>query len=257
VVADLDGRIAVVTGGLSGIGRASADALARDGAQVVVADIGGRVEGCAHKVVRTDVTDEHAVAELVSATEDRHGRIDIVVCAAGVQTYGTAAETTPALLRRTLEVDLVGAFLTVSAALPSLRRSGRGSIVLISSVQGLATQPNVAAYTTAKGGLNALTRSLAVDEGPHGVRANAVLPGSVDTPMLRASAAGFSDGSPAAIDAILHEWGRSHPMGRIARAAEVGEVVAFLAGDRASFISGACIPVDGGLLAALGVGLPS
>lgn len=148
-------------------------------------------------------------------------------------------------------------FLAARAALPHLRRSaGGGAVVVVSSVQGRATQSNVAAYAAAKGALNALVRSMAVDEAPNGVRVNAVCPGSVDTPMLRRSAELFTDGSAGAVTRLLDDWGRDHPLGRIARPREVAEVIAFLAGARAAFVTGVDVPVDGGLLAKLAVALP-
>jgi NAD(P)-dependent dehydrogenase (short-subunit alcohol dehydrogenase family) len=123
-------------------------------------------------------------------------------------------------------------------------------------VQALATQASVAAYAASKGALNALTRSMAIDEAAHGVRVNAVCPGSVDTPMLRRSAALFSDGSAEAAAQTVDGWGRSHPLGRVAQPSEVAEVVSFLASPRASFVTGEDVRVDGGLLAGLAVSLP-
>jgi NAD(P)-dependent dehydrogenase (short-subunit alcohol dehydrogenase family) len=170
----------------------------------------------------------------------------VLVGAVGIQRYGTAAETTRALWQEVLDANVTSALDLVAAAIPALRER-RGSIVLVTSVQAFVTQTGVAAYTASKGAVNALVRSIAVDEARHGVRANAVCPGSVDTPMLRASARRFSDGTDAGADALVREWGRNHPLGRVAQPSEVGEAIAFLASDRASFVTGHALVVDGGL----------
>ncbi|MFI5894159.1 SDR family oxidoreductase [Actinoplanes sp. NPDC051513] len=254
---EFEGRVAVVTGGLSGIGRAAAGLLAARGATVVAAGLPSSdppLPGVERAEV--SVTDETAVERLMTRVAATHGGIDIVVTAAGIQRYGTATETSSAEWNEVLAVNVTGAYLAVKHALPHLRARGEGSIVLVSSVQGFATQTGVAAYTTSKGALNAFARSLAVDEAKHGIRANTVCPGSVDTPMLRASARMFSDGTDEGTQRLVETWGRSHPLGRVARPAEVAEAIAFLAGDRASFITGVALPVDGGLLAGLPVAIP-
>jgi NAD(P)-dependent dehydrogenase (short-subunit alcohol dehydrogenase family) len=127
---------------------------------------------------------------------------------------------------------------------------------MVSSVQAFVTQNAVAAYTTSKGALNAFARSIAIDEAKNGIRANTVCPASVDTPMLRSSARSFSDGSDEAAQELVESWGRMHPLGRVAQPDEVAEAIAFLASDRASFITGIALPVDGGLLANAAVVLP-
>lgn len=261
------GRVALVTGGSSGIGRATAELLAARGAAVAVSGLDGpgvdetvkaiTAAGGTALAVPADVTDGDAVAEAVRRTVDRFGALDALVTSAGIQRYGTVGDTDDTTWDEVFAVNVKGAFLAARAALPHLRRSTTGgAVVVVSSVQARATQSGVAAYAAAKGALTALVRSMAVDEGPFGVRANAVCPGSVDTPMLRRSAELFSDGSEASAHRLLADWGRSHPLGRIAEPREVGEVIAFLAGPRAGFVSGADIPVDGGLLAALPVTLP-
>ncbi|WP_331765979.1 SDR family oxidoreductase [Embleya sp. NBC_00896] len=254
---EFEGKSALVTGGAGGIGLATAELLAARGAQVVCASV-TRPEAAAHDAithVETDVTDESSVAAAVGHAVRHHGRLDVLVTCAGIQRYGTAADTPRTTWEEVMAVNVEGAFLAAKHALPALRASGAGSIVLVSSVQAFVTQTNVAAYTASKGALNALARSIAVDEAQYGVRANTVCPGSVDTPMLRTAAARFA-GSPGKAESLIATWGRSHPLGRVARPDEVAEAIAFLASDRASFVTGIALPVDGGLLAQVAVALP-
>lgn len=259
-MAEFDGKIAIVTGGHSGIGRATARLLSERGATVVAAGVPPTREAEAPlpgvEQAELDVTDESATARLVDDVAARHGGLDIVVAAAGIQRYGTAAETGAEEWNEVLAVNVTGAFRAAKHALPHLRARGAGSIVIVSSVQAFVTQSSVAAYTTSKGALNALARSIAIDEAKNGIRANTVCPASVDTPMLRASARAFSDGTDQGTRDLVESWGRMHPLGRVARPDEVAEAIAFLAGDRASFITGIALPVDGGLLANAAVTLP-
>jgi NAD(P)-dependent dehydrogenase (short-subunit alcohol dehydrogenase family) len=139
------------------------------------------------RAVTVDVTDEAAVGRLVEGTVEQFGKVDIVVTAAGIQRYGAAADTEVDEWNHVLAVNLTGCFLAVKHALPFMRRAGAGSIVMVSSVQAYVTQAQTAAYSTSKAALNGLARSLAVDEAPHGIRANAVCPGSVDTPDVARS----------------------------------------------------------------------
>jgi NAD(P)-dependent dehydrogenase (short-subunit alcohol dehydrogenase family) len=257
---DMDGKVALVTGAGSGIGQATTELLAARGATVVAADLTAPSAGCGDRDrvghVRLDVTDEVAVASVVEQTVARHGHLDFLVTAAGIQRYGAAADTSAEQWREVMAVNLDGAFHAVKHALAWMRARGAGAIVLVSSVQAFVTQSDVAAYTASKGALVALARSIAVDEAARGVRANAVCPASVDTPMLRWAAAEFSDGTPAAVENLVATWGRSHPLGRVARPREVAEAIAFLLSERASFITGIALPVDGGLLAKAAVTLP-
>ena len=162
---------------------------------------------------------------------------------AGIQTYGDALTTTEAVWDRTMDVNLKGQWLMSKAAIPAMLATGGGAIVNVSSVQGLATQKNVLAYATGKHALIGLTRSMALDFASRCIRVNCVCPGTVDTPMVRASIA--SDKDPARLRQTLDAM---HPLGRIAQPAEIAEVICFLASDKAGFMTGAIVTVDGGLL---------
>src|SRR5215211_4259539 len=152
--------------------------------------------------------------------------------------------------RRQPQGDIPGG----QAAIPEMRGRGGGVIVNVSSMQAIASQTGVAAYTASKGGINALTLAMALDHAEENIRVNAVCPGSVDTPMLRWAADLFKGENT--VEATVEDWGRMHPLGRVAKPEEVAEVICFLAGPKASFVMGADYRVDGGLLAALGVRLP-
>jgi NAD(P)-dependent dehydrogenase (short-subunit alcohol dehydrogenase family) len=263
-MAEFSGKVAIVAGGALGIGLAAARRLARDDASVVICsdredqveqavdDLRG--EGFEARGIRADVTLSADMMKLVAFAAETYGGVDILVNSAGVQRYGTVVETGEDVWDEVLGVNLKGMYLSSKHAIPEIRKRGGGAIVNVSSVQAFASQKGVAAYTASKGGVNALTRAMALDHAEEGIRVNAVCPASVDTPMLRWSANLFKGDKTAG--ETVEDWGKMHPMGRVARPEEVAEVIAFLAGPRASFVTGGEYKVDGGMLAALGVNLP-
>jgi NAD(P)-dependent dehydrogenase (short-subunit alcohol dehydrogenase family) len=197
-----------------------------------------------------DVANADAVDAAVSGTRLEFGRIDSLVVSAGIQRYGTAVSTTSEQWDEVIGVNLKGAWNAAKSVIPHLRESGGGTIVNVSSVQALASQQNVLAYTVSKHGLLGLTRSMAMDFAKQNIRVNAVCPGTVDTPMLKWAAS--LDPDP---QSVYDACNAMHPLGRIAQPREIGEVVAFLAHESSSFVTGAVWTVDGGLLTQIG-GVP-
>ena len=252
-----DGKTVVVTGGADGIGKATCQLLAQRGATVAVLDrndIGGlrltkeiEQSGSRALFAALDVSDFRAVESVIHHVGEVFGGVDSLIVSAGIQRYGTALSTSREQWDEVLGVNLVGAWNVARAVIPMMQRAGGGTIVNISSVQALATQPNVLAYTVSKHALIGLTRSMAIDFAPQNIRVNAVCPGSVDTPMLQWAAS--LDANP---DAVLDACNRMHPLGRIAQPREVAEVATFLAHENSSFVTGAVWTVDGGLMAQLG-----
>jgi NAD(P)-dependent dehydrogenase (short-subunit alcohol dehydrogenase family) len=243
-----EGKVALVVGGTLGIGRAAAERLAGEGAAVVT---GGRE---ASADLAGDLRDDGYAGALVAHAVERHGGLDVVVFSAGIQRYGTVETTEPETWDEVHAVNVRGAYLVGRAAVPALRARGGGAVVLVSSVQATASQTGVAAYAASKGALSALARTMALDHVRDGIRVNSVAPGSVDTPMLRWAADRFR--GDASADDVVEEWGHAHPLGRVATPDEIGAAIAFLASDDASFVTGAELRVDGGLLAGLPVEVP-
>ena len=239
---DWRGKVALVTGGRSGIGAAIAAALASKGVQVITAQRG---VDPVHASIRADFLEPAAPARVVSEVIDRAGRLDILVNNAGLMREGTALEMSDTDWAETLQVNLTVPFLLIREALPHLMAGG-GSIVNIGSIEGLGSNPRHPAYCASKGGLHALTRAIAVDHGGDGVRCNAIAPGWIDTDLNTAFIESL--GEPQTFKAAL---GKIHPVGRTGSPEEVAGLAVWLCSDEAGFVTGQVWTVDGGRMSQL------
>lgn len=237
-----EGKVALVTGGRSGIGQAVAQRLASEGARVFTAQRGADP---AFESVEADFTNSESPATVVGEVMARAGRLDVLVNNAGLMQEARVDDMSLADWERSLRVNLTAPFLLIQAALPHLRAT-KGAIVNTGSVEGLANNPLHAAYGASKAGLHGLTRAAAVDFGPDGVRCNAVAPGWIDTDLNVDYIASMPD--PAAFRAGLADI---HPIGRTGRPQDVAALVAFLASDDAAFITGEVYKIDGGRMTKL------
>jgi NAD(P)-dependent dehydrogenase (short-subunit alcohol dehydrogenase family) len=240
-------KVVLVTGAASGIGRAAAEGFVRRGWRTVLADVDGeagtaveaelRVLGqCAF--VRCDVTDDESVRDAVASAVGTYGRLDAAFNAAGIDgEHGKrTADSTMENWHRVLAVDLTGTFSCLRHEIPAIIESGGGSIVNCASTAGLRGAPTVSAYTAAKHGVVGLTKVAAKEYGRDGVRINAICPGTVDTPMFRASMSAFADKLAA-----------STPVGRLAEASEIADVALWLCDGAPGYLTGEVIAVDGGV----------
>ncbi len=259
--AEFSGRVAIVTG-TTGIGAQCALRFARAGARVAafgIDDAGNAAldataarEAVNLVVRKVDVANPAQVEAAVAEIAAMFGGVDIVVNAAAIHPYGGPLDTDFDTFTRCMQVNVGSILLTAKHAVPHMRARGGGAIVSLASVQGFACQQGVTAYVASKGAIHAITRALALDLAADRIRVTSVSPGSVRTPILELAARRF-DGEDANIEQAFARFGEAHPIGRIAEPEEVAELVAFLASDKAAFITGSDHRIDGALTAGIGV----
>lgn len=263
---DLKGKVAVVTGGGAGIGRATVLTFAREGANVAVVDWNETVgQATVEEVARLAPTEpgqelgkaifikadvsKAADAERIAQTAfEAFGRIDILHNNAGIQTYGTVVSTDEDTWDRTLSVNLKSIYLVSKYIIPYIINMGGGAIINTASIQAWACLANSAAYVASKGGVLALTREMSLDFAPHKIRVNSILPGSIDTPMLQFAASQEAEPDKSK---VIEDWGKGYPLGRVGTAEEVAALITFLASDAATYITGSPFFIDGGMAAKL------
>ena len=240
-------KVALITGAASGIGAATARLMAAEGATIfsidiaadkldaLVAELGGKAAGHV-----ADLSEGEQAEAMVDACVAKFGRLDILVNNAGIGSLGKAGDLDPAQWRKVIAIDLDAVFLACRKALPHLVEA-KGSIVTTASISGMGADYGFTAYNSAKAGVIALTRNIAIDYAAQGVRANSVSPGPIDTPLM--------SGMPPE---LLGEFAKATPMRRVGKAEEIAKVIAFVASDDASYLTGQNIAVDGGLTAHTG-----
>lgn len=256
-------KVAIVTGGAKGIGLSCTIKFLQQDYVVICVDIDESALKDVKEVYtseqlvvqRVDVSHEPDILLLSNFVDKNYAKAEVLVNCAGIQTYGSLEETTEHLWDSTFNVNLKSMFFMAKYFVPLMKKNEKGSIVNISSVQSLVSQKGVLAYAASKGAINAFSRALAIDLATFQIRVNTVLPGSVDTPMLRTAAEMFR-GSKSAAN-VVNDWGHAHPLGRVASGSEIAELVFFLGSEASSFITGSQYVIDGGLTSQIPVILPS
>jgi meso-butanediol dehydrogenase/(S,S)-butanediol dehydrogenase/diacetyl reductase len=244
-----EGKVAIVTGGASGIGKATVKILVEEGAKVTVADMDDKgleamkaAYADAVHIIKVDVSKEEDVKKMVAETVATFGRLDILHNNAGIGGFSLIPDTTLEDWRKVFSIDVDGVFLGCKYAIPELKKVGGGVIVNTASISGLGADYAMASYNAAKAAVINLTRIVANDHGADNIRCNAVCPGPIETPLLKG----------ALTDEVLQQYHDAIPAGRIGQPEEIATVVAFLASDEASFVNGTTIVADGGLMAKTG-----
>ena len=250
----LEGDVVIVTGGARGIGAGIAKRFAAEGAEVAIVDVDEKAgrettagiadAGQTGVFYAADVSNESAVAAMVASVMERFGRIDVLVNNAGVIRFTAWEDMDVTTWNLVLGVNLTGTMLCCKYVVPHMITGGHGAIVNMSSIHASVTGPRVAAYAATKGGIVTMTRSMALELGPHGIRANAILPGYIQTPLFMADANRVTDGHP---EEFIHRLEREIPLGRVGSVDDVAGAALFLASSDSAYVTGSCIAVDAGM----------
>lgn len=258
-MAQVSGKVAIVTGGASGIGEACAETLAREGASVLITDIDDtlgkgvvdritKAGGKAH-YMRHDVRDEAAWSGVIEEAEKRYGRLDIMVANAGIGIMSPIATMTLADWQRQQAINLDGVFLSIKHSIPAMKRAGGGSIVLMSSVAGLRGAPGLAAYSATKGGVRLLAKSVALEHAADNIRCNSVHPGIIATPIWEKIPTGAEGNRRNAPIDPRERAAATVPLPRVGEAQDIANGVLFLCTDAGNYITGQELVIDGGMTA--------
>lgn len=235
-------RVALVTGGAQGIGRAIADRLHADGAVVVIGDLQAPAElRLGQEAMTLDVADPESVASVAAAVAEKHGGIDVLVNNAGIMYEEHIEDHDLDKWDRTMAINVTGPFLVTRGCVPFMKDRPGAAIVNVGSIEGFITNPKHTAYAASKGAVHAMTAALAIDLGPMGIRVNAVSPGWIDTELNR----GYVESHPRR-EEVEADLSKLHPLGRIGDPADIAAAVSWLASDDAAFVTGQRFTIDGG-----------
>lgn len=252
----LKDKVAIVTGGASGVGQATAGLFAREGALVLVADINAagaeatalsiRAEGGQAIAIGVDITNEASVAAMAARAVAAYGRIDVLFHAAAIVHFGKVADIPEAEWDKVIDTNLKGSFLCAKHVLPAMIKQGGGSIVFMASTMGLVAFPRYGVYNPSKGGVVLMTKNIALDYAEHNIRVNCICPSVIETPMGEQIVASI----PGDYATNLAELKKAHPLGRLTRPLDVAYGAVYLASDESAYVTGSCLVIDGGITAA-------